>query len=120
MAARSAGLRTLYRVLRTVETPDPITIERSGPLAVVRGEIDAHTAPQVREAGEAILTESDTVRFDLSGVEFIDSSGLGVLVGLTSAARDGGGDVIIIAPSRPVVRLLQISGLDRHLTVHPE
>ena len=102
-----------------METPDPITVERSGTLAVVRGEIDAHTAPQVRDTGEAILAEADTVRLDLRGVDFIDSSGLGVLVGLTSTARDGGGDVIIVAPSRSVVRLLQISGLDRHLTVHP-
>ena len=40
-----------------------------------------------------------------------------VLVALTTAARDAGGDVVILAPSGPVVRLLQISGLEEHLTV---
>jgi anti-anti-sigma factor len=100
-----------------VETPDPITIEQTDASASVRGEIDAHTAPQVREAGEALLAAHGTVRVDLSGVTFIDSSGLGALVALTTAARDAGGDLVVVAPSRPVVRLFEISGLAGHLTV---
>lgn len=102
-----------------METPDPITIEQTDTTASVRGEIDAHTAPQVREAAEALLEAHGTVRVDLSGVTFIDSSGLGVLVALTTAARDAGGDLVVVAPSRPVIRLFEISGLAGHLTVEP-
>ena len=100
-----------------METSDQITIEQTDTTMSVRGEIDAHTAPRVRAAGEALLADHGSLRFDLSGVEFIDSSGLGVLVALTSSARGTGGDVTLMAPSKPVVRLLQISGLDGHLTV---
>ena len=103
----------------TVQTPETISIDRTDTIVTICGEIDAHTAPQARDAGNAVLTECGTLRFDLRGVEFIDSSGLGVLVALTSTARETGGDVVIVAPSRPVVRLLQISGLEGHLTVHP-
>lgn len=100
-----------------METPDSITIERTAGTVAVRGEVDAHTAPEMRTAGQAVVEELGSARLDLSGVEFIDSSGLGVLVALTSAAREAGGDVVIVAPSRPVTRLLQISGLEGHLTV---
>lgn len=112
-------LGTRRALCSAMETPDPIIIERTESMATVRGEIDAHTAPAVRDAGDSMLASHGSARFDLSGVEFIDSSGLGVLVALTSSARDAGGDVTLVAPSKPVVRLLEISGLDQHLTVSP-
>jgi anti-sigma B factor antagonist len=119
MGQNGAVRRPRRALCIAVETPDPIIIERTDAMATVRGEIDAYTAPAVREAGESMLASHGSARFDLSGVEFIDSSGLGVLVALTSSARDTGGDVTLVAPSKPVVRLLEISGLDRHLTVSP-
>lgn len=100
-----------------METSNSILIERSADSISVDGEIDAYTAPGVGAAGGAVLDEHGTVRLDLRRVEFIDSSGLGVLVALTASARDGGGDLVLVAPSRSVVRLLQISGLDGHFTV---
>ena len=93
----------------------PISIEQSDDTITIRGEVDAHTAPMVRTTAEPMLN-GGTLRIELSGVEFIDSSGLGVLVALTERAREQGGDLIVVAPSRPVVRLLQISGLDGHIT----
>jgi anti-sigma B factor antagonist len=57
------------------------------------------------------------IRLDMSGVEFIDSSGLGVLVAITEAARAAGGDLVVVAPGRAVVRLLELSGLAEHIHV---
>ena len=113
--------RTLHRpttgAAGAATTSDPISITTAETTAWVSGEIDTHTAPLLRDAGASILARRGSVRFDLRGVEFIDSSGLGVFVALTAAARDQGGDVVILRPSRPVTRLFEISGLESHLTI---
>jgi anti-sigma B factor antagonist len=89
-------------------TPDGLTVV---------GEVDAHTAPALRDAADDLLVERTDLRVDMRNVEFIDSSGLGVLVSITEAARDAGGDLVLVAPSRAVVRLLELSGLAEHIHV---
>lgn len=84
---------------------------------VVSGEVDVHTAPQLRHAADEVLARRSDLRLDMSGVGFIDSSGLGVLVSITEAARKAGGDLVVVAPSRAVVRLLELSGLTQHIHV---
>src|SRR5687768_10234943 len=49
---------------------------------------------------------------DLSRVNFIDSAGLGMLVGVLKEARELGGDVQLINATRPVRRILQVTGLE--------
>jgi anti-sigma B factor antagonist len=83
----------------------------------VSGEIDAHTAPALKSAADEALAQRSELRLDMSEVEFIDSSGLGVLVSITEAARDAGGDLVVVTPSRAVVRLLELSGLAEHIHV---
>lgn len=84
---------------------------------VLVGEIDAHTAPELeRVLGERIAT-SGSARLEASGVTFMDSSGLRVLIGATNEARGRGGDVILDSPTPVVRRLIEISGLSDHLRV---
>src|ERR1041385_7772638 len=73
------------------------------------GEVDAHTAPSLASALEAL--PAGIVRVDMAEVSLMDSSGLRVLMEATSRARDGGGDLVVVRPSPTVTRLVEISGL---------
>lgn len=83
------------------------------------GEIDIYTAPRLRGALVQVL--EDGVRdlvVDLSAVEFIDSTALGVLIGGVRRVNDVGGRMAIVVATRPVARALSVTGLDRVFAVH--
>ncbi|MCZ7665569.1 MAG: STAS domain-containing protein [Thermoleophilia bacterium] len=81
------------------------------PLVVLSGEIDHHSANQVRLALERELVSPDqVVLFDLNGLTYLDSGGLALLFDLIRTLEEGWVGVIHPAPN--VRRLLQISGLD--------
>jgi anti-sigma B factor antagonist len=75
----------------------------------LRGEIDAHTAPLLA-AAMVDLPKGD-VAVDVSGVSFMDSSGLRVLIEAATRARKGGGDLVIAHSTPGIARLVEISGL---------
>lgn len=83
------------------------------------GDVDAHTAPRLDESLVSLLRSTPTVTIDLAGVDFMDSSGLRVLITATESARADGGDVVLADPTDLVRRLFSISGLTEHLTVTP-
>jgi anti-sigma B factor antagonist len=88
-------------------------------IAQICGELDISTAPDLREQLLAILNRQTTSRLilDLSKLEFIDSSGVAVLINTERRARLLGGSIALVAPQRPVSRVLQICGVDRCLPI---
>jgi anti-sigma B factor antagonist len=88
------------------------------PVLTVRGEVDLASAPKLAAAMTELMDRGHTrVAVDLGSVEFIDSSGLGVLVGSLRRLRDDGGDLVLRAASPPVTRILELTGLDGLLPV---
>lgn len=84
----------------------------------VAGELDAYTAPQLRKMLDEILDGSvASVVVDLRSTSFIDSTGLGVLVGAARKARSQDGELILDSPARSVHRVLQITGLTLSIPV---
>lgn len=85
------------------------------------GEVDLATAPQLREA---LLHEAEegtqNILVDLREVEFLDSSGLGVLVGVLKRMRERGGELALACSEGPVLKVLTITGLDRVFPIHEE
>ena len=75
------------------------------------GEIDLGTAPRFREAALGALADVRTLHLDLSGVSFMDSSGLHVLLATKERADLLGAELVLTRVPRPVGRLLDISGL---------
>jgi len=88
-------------------------------LAVLRpkGSLDAETVSRFREQAAAFVGLPRVV-IDLSEVPFIDSTGLGGLIGAIRRVRERDGRVVVSAPGRPVARLLEVVGLDRLVRIH--
>jgi anti-sigma B factor antagonist len=95
-------------------------IERRDGVVIVHlaGELDLYHAPEVRSNLLAVTAEQpDRLVIDLSGVDFLDSTMLGVLIearGKLSNRRA----FLLAAPGLETHRALRISGLDEHLSVH--
>jgi anti-sigma B factor antagonist len=78
----------------------------------LRGEVDVATVDQVRVAlTDAIAAAPGAIVVDLSGLSFIDSTGLGALVFGFQRARDAGISFRLTRPSRGVHQILVLSGL---------
>jgi anti-sigma B factor antagonist len=93
---------------------DPIGI-------AVRGEIDLDSAPKLSDAmGELVQRGYQQVALDLGAVEFMDSTGIRVLVDMHERLRDTGGELVLQAASAPVRRVLALTGLDRLLPLADE
>lgn len=80
----------------------------------IDGELDLHTAPQFKQCVAAALEATpgiSTVVVVLTDVAFVDSSGLGALMGQYRSLASRGGRLILVEPRPAVQRVLQFSGL---------
>lgn len=98
-----------------------VTTSQHGDAFVIAfgGEIDVASAVMVRDALDRVIAAGHhRIVVDLDEVRFIDSTGLGVLVGRLKAVRDLGGDLQISCTSPRIIRVLSITGLDEVFGVH--
>ncbi|MBA2495878.1 MAG: STAS domain-containing protein [Acidimicrobiia bacterium] len=95
-----------------------IQVEESADHTVCRpvGELDAYTVGQFRET-LAELSSAPRLLIDLSAVPFMDSAGLGALIGGIRRAREAGGDVAVACSRPTLTRLLHTTGFDRIVPV---
>lgn len=92
----------------------------NGSHAVVRveGEVDIYSSRGLRaELLELLRERHHQIAVDMSGVEFIDATGLAALLSARDLCRGRSGDLSLVGPSRQTRRLLEISGLDRELPI---
>ena len=86
----------------------------------ITGRLDFTSAPEARDQfATAIAAGQRKLIVDLSKVGFVDSAGLGSLIGGMRVARLAGGDLRIANPSEQVTMLLSLTSLDQVLTIHP-
>jgi anti-anti-sigma factor len=104
----------------------PLTLELheaaagAGALHVVAaGEIDASNAGWLRQlvAATCAARATRTLILDVAGVQFIDSSALRVLLRVDRELGRAGGGLVLLAPTRQVRGLLEMTGLDRRLAI---
>jgi anti-sigma B factor antagonist len=108
MAAMSPPFETLHEGATLVVT--------------LRGELDAHDAPRLRELFAAAVAELQGVAgpvlvLDLTGVAFLDSTALGTVLGAVRRAREAGGELRIVLPETAARRIFEITGLHEVLDV---
>jgi anti-sigma B factor antagonist len=79
----------------------------------VRGEVDVYSAPTLRKCLQDSMDEQHRdLLVDLSGIAFIDSTGLGVLVAGQNRAGELGGKLNVVCSQERVLKLFRITGLD--------
>lgn len=85
----------------------------------VGGEVDVYTAPRLRERlVEMIDGGARDVVVDLGRVEFLDSTGLGVLVGALKRLRAAGGTFSLVCAKEPLLKVFRITALDQVFPLH--
>lgn len=98
---------------------DPVGGKPMG-VVVLSGRLDLLAAADLKSRIQRLVADGwNQLVVDLGGVGFIDSSGLGALIGGLKAARVAGGDFRIARPAEQIRYILQVSTLDRVLTPYP-
>ena len=95
--------------------------EYSGGLLVVRikGEIDHHGAVAMRTGIDSEILEDRPMKLilDLSAVDFMDSSGLGLILGRYSVMKSIGGELVVLNPTAGVMKILSLAGAERIIKI---
>ena len=89
-------------------------------VVAVAGEIDVYTAPRLREQiTELVAAGTYDLVIDMSAVEFLDSTGLGVLVGGLKKVRAHDGSLDLVCTQERLLKIFRITGLAKVFTIYP-
>ena len=84
------------------------------------GEVDMGAAPELRDAvGRAIEEGVSLLVIDLSDARFIDSTAIGILVSARGRLMEQGGRLELVCTEPNLLRIFQVVGIDRNLSIHP-
>ena len=95
---------------------------REAAIVTLRGELDAHDAVRLRELFAGAVDALSGARaprlvLDLSGLEFLDSTALGTMIGALRRVREAGGEMAVVLPETTARRIFEVTGLDAVLDV---
>ncbi len=96
-----------------------VTVENGVMTALVTGEIDHHNAGKARRTIDRELESHrpTELRLDLSGVSFMDSSGLGLILGRYTKASDLGVSFCVVHPTEATMKILDLAGGERLIKI---
>ncbi|MFG2041239.1 STAS domain-containing protein [Dactylosporangium sp. NPDC048998] len=95
------------------------TVDGLRAVVTASGELDVATAPELRAYLHKLVDDgASTLVIDLSDVGFLDSTTLGVLISAHKRLAESGGVVELVIPHARLLRIFQITGLDRVFTIH--
>lgn len=85
----------------------------------LRGEIDHHNATKMRTSIDKLILENRplTLVLDVEDIEFMDSSGLGLIMGRYQKMSDLGGELILQNPSEAILKICRLAGLGRFIKI---
>jgi len=96
-----------------------VTEKNGVAVLAVKGEVDVYTAPRLREKLVELVTQGKhRIVVDLEGVEFLDSTGLGVLVGGLKRVRSHNGDLGLVCTQHRILKVFEITGLTKVFSIH--
>lgn len=88
-------------------------------LLSIHGDADLHVANELRNHLSAVIGDrTSSLVVDLSGVTFIDSMGLGALLGIMKRLQAKGGEFMLVVPAGDTRRILEMTLLDRVFALH--
>jgi len=97
-----------------------LTAEKDNGLIVrITGDIDHHSAPAIREEIDLELQKRmpETLILDLGDTDFMDSSGLGLILGRLRKTKELGIRLVLLNPTEPIVKIIRLAGMDRQLEI---
>ena len=85
----------------------------------LEGDVDHHNARQIRSRidTKVYIQRPDELVLDLSRVNFMDSSGLGLIMGRIALMRELSGEAVLKNPTDKVLRIVRLSGLERMIKI---
>lgn len=93
---------------------------QSRTIVSVSGEVDVYTAPRLRDSLSTLVAQDhEHIVIDLDKVEFLDSTGLGVLVGGLKKVRARGGSLELVCSQERLLKIFRITGLAKVFVIHP-
>jgi anti-sigma B factor antagonist len=99
-----------------------LDIDESHPpftVLAVAGEVDVATAPSLRARLVELVGDGKVkLIVDLEKVDFLDSTGLGVLVSVVKRVRDEKGDLALVCTREQILKVLEITGLTSVFAIH--
>lgn len=96
------------------ETRSPYTV------VSVTGEIDVNTSPHLRDKILELLERRNRrLVIDLDGTDFLDSTALGILVGVSKRLRAAGGSLTVVCSQPRILRTFQVTNLEKVFSVRP-
>ncbi len=95
--------------------------EKRALLVKVKGELDHHIAEKIKGMVDDKMRSTNAVNiiFDFSELSFMDSSGLGVIMGRYKKVRTLGGRVIVFGVNAGILRIMEMSGLSKIVKLTP-
>jgi len=85
----------------------------------VKGEVDVYSAPRLREKLVELVSQGKhQIVVDLEGVDFLDSTGLGVLVGGLKRLRSHDGDLTLVCTHQRILKVFEITGLTKVFSIY--
>lgn len=88
-------------------------------ILAIEGEVDVYTSPQLKQ--DIIQYAEQGVKhliINLAQVEYLDSTGLGVLIGGLKRMRENNGNMALVGPGMRISRIFEITGLDKIFDIY--
>lgn len=92
--------------------------EAGAEVVTAAGEIDVYTAAELREVLVPISNTSQAVVLDLEQVTFLDSTGLGVIIGALKRARAHDGSLVLVCTQERILAIFRLTGLTKVLPAY--
>lgn len=97
------------------------TVREGIPAVDVHGEIDVYTSPRVKETINGLIQEGHHhLIINLEGVRYIDSTGLGVLIGALKKVREHKGRIMLICTNPQIKKIFNITGLVKIFEIYQD
>lgn len=91
-----------------------VTVDKDNNEVILNGEVDIATSGQFEEAiMELVEANVPKIRLNMSDMEYIDSTGIGILMAIRKNSIGDDQEIILVKPKRSIVKLMQLTGVDQ-------
>lgn len=80
-------------------------------LVEIEGEVDTYTSSKIKQEILKLVDESSFIIISMEKVKFIDSTGLGILIGILKKVKEKEGEMVIVSPNSYINQIFEITGL---------